>query len=94
VEHGAEINKENEDGTTPLFKAIKSGKKDLEECLVEHGADINKENWNGETPLFNACKSGNKDLVECLVEHGADINKKTGMVKHHYLMHVKVEIKI
>ncbi|KAG4097313.1 ankyrin repeat-containing domain protein [Neocallimastix lanati (nom. inval.)] len=76
IEHGADINKENEDSKTPLFKAIESGNKELIEYLTEHGADINKENEDGKTPLFYVCESGNKDLVKYLVEKGADINKE------------------
>eukprot|EP00833_Pecoramyces_ruminatium_P001633 jgi/Orpsp1_1/1175665/evm.model.c7180000054754.1 len=68
VEHGADINKENKDGKTPLFDAFK--------YLVELGADINKKNKDGYTPLFDACKNGNENLVKYLVEHGADINKE------------------
>jgi len=55
VEHGADINKENIFGEIPLFKACKSGNKDIVEYLVEQveqRANINKENEIGETPLF------------------------------------------
>ncbi|KAL6635599.1 ankyrin repeat-containing domain protein [Neocallimastix sp. 'constans'] len=76
VEHGADINKEYEYGTTVLFNACRNRNKDLVEYLVEHGADINKENKYGETALLIACGSGNIDLVKYLVEHGVDINKK------------------
>ncbi|ORX65883.1 ankyrin, partial [Anaeromyces robustus] len=51
IEHGADINKENEDGKTPLFWACESGNEDLVKYLIDLGADINKENEKGETPL-------------------------------------------
>ena len=95
VEHGADVNKENKYGKGPLFKAIESGNKNLVEYLVEeHKVDINKENWNGETPLLKAIENGEKDLIEYLVDNGADINKRMNVVRHHYLMHAIVGIKI
>ena len=42
VEHGADINKENWVGETPLFKACECGNEDLVSYLIEHGADVNK----------------------------------------------------
>ncbi|KAG4084335.1 hypothetical protein H8356DRAFT_1377915 [Neocallimastix lanati (nom. inval.)] len=53
VEHGADINKENWRGETPLSIAFKIGNKDLVKYLVEHGIDINKDNMFKETPLFD-----------------------------------------
>ena len=76
VEHGIDINKEDLNGETVLFKACESGNKDLVEYLIKYGADINKESEYGETPLFRACDSGNKDLVEYLIELGAYLNKE------------------
>jgi ankyrin repeat protein len=52
VEHGADINKENIYGETPLFYACRSGNKDIVKYLVENGADINKENDINETPII------------------------------------------
>jgi len=86
LKNGTYINKENKNGITPLLYSCISGNKELVEYLLKNGADINKENKNGITPLLYACYSRNKELVEYL--------KKMTMVKHHYLMHVKVEIKI
>ncbi|ORX85834.1 ankyrin, partial [Anaeromyces robustus] len=51
IEHGADINKENRGGETPLFLACRSGNKNLVKYLIDLGADINKENEEGETPL-------------------------------------------
>jgi len=64
VEHGADINKEYEYGTTVLFNACRSRNKDLVEYFVENGTDINKENRNGETVLWIAYENGDYDLVK------------------------------
>ena len=77
VKLGANINKENIVGETPLFEACSSGNEHLVKYLIKLGADINKENNNGKTPLFNACSSGNELLVKYLVELGLNINKET-----------------
>jgi len=77
LEHGADLNKEDSFGETPLFVACRNGDESIVKCLVEHGADINKEKNDGKTPLFNACESGNEAIIKYLVEHGADINKES-----------------
>ncbi|KAL6632445.1 hypothetical protein U3516DRAFT_735774 [Neocallimastix sp. 'constans'] len=46
TKYGADINKENEDGETPLLKAFRNRNKDLVEYLIEHGGDIIKEKWS------------------------------------------------
>ncbi|ORX78888.1 ankyrin, partial [Anaeromyces robustus] len=51
VEQGADLNKEDWKGETPLFNACKSGNETIVEYLVEYGADLNKEDWKGKTPL-------------------------------------------
>ena len=42
VEHGADINKINKKGETPLSKAFDKGHENIIRYLVEHGAYINK----------------------------------------------------
>jgi len=51
----ANINKEDSNGTTPLFKACFKGYINIVKYLVESGARINKENNNSATPIFNPC---------------------------------------
>ena len=50
VEKGANINKENKDGETPLFMAINSGNNELVKYLVKQGADISKEDYYDKIP--------------------------------------------
>ena len=51
VSQGADINKVNKHGDTPLLIAVKNFKVDLVKCLVDLGADVNKANVDGDTPL-------------------------------------------
>jgi len=47
VEHGADVNKENNCGKTPLFIACKSGKDVIAKYLIENGAEVNKKRNKG-----------------------------------------------
>ncbi len=58
MEHGADINKQTDDGETPLYKECKNGHYNVVKYLVEIGADINKRRNNGGTLLFFACGNG------------------------------------
>ncbi|MBO6056260.1 MAG: ankyrin repeat domain-containing protein [Alphaproteobacteria bacterium] len=51
VEHGADINKSNKAGKTPLMIAIEYFDSDLVKFLIELGADVNKADDDGNTPL-------------------------------------------
>ena len=52
MDQGANVNKENNDGETPLFNACKSRNETIEKYLVDHGAVIYKnknairDRWN------------------------------------------------
>ena len=60
MEHGADINKEDANGKTPLYRTCERGKLNRVKYLnlISKGANINKENRFGETPLFGACSTG------------------------------------
>ncbi|ORX75076.1 ankyrin, partial [Anaeromyces robustus] len=84
IEHGANSNKKNKQGITPLICAIKkidrshseSFKKAVIHMLVEHGADINNHGGKGgKTPLIYAIVYENEDIVKYLIENGSNINK-------------------
>ena len=82
VKLGANVNKQYDDGWTPIFKACEEGHYTIVKYLVEHGADINKDDYYSGTPLFYSCNNGHYNIIKYLVEHGADVNKKTIKVKH------------
>jgi len=76
VELGANVNKVNNIGETPLFDACRNGYETIVKNLVTHLADINKENCNGKTPLFFSYGNGYEAIVKYLIKHGANINKE------------------
>ena len=75
VEHGADVTAQDNDGSTPLFKASLNDNVDLMRFLVEHGAEVIAQNKYGSTPLHEASEStrSNLELVQFLVDHGADV---------------------
>jgi len=73
---GADVNAENNNKETPLFKAIFNPviRLLLVGLLIENGADVNKFNIKGEGVLHYAVRLGREDLVSTLVKAGADIS--------------------
>jgi len=69
IEHGLDINKEDNSVKTPFFDACCSGNKDLVEYLINLGSDIHKENKDGETVLFYTYHTRYKNIFEYLIEH-------------------------
>jgi len=81
VEKGADINKKDGFGETPLFAACNitnanENNEKIVKYLIDHGADVNKEGMFKKTPLYVACESRNVNIVKYLIEHGADVNKE------------------
>lgn len=50
IEQGADINRKNRDGATPLHIAVFFGRADVAEVLLEAGADVNVQNKDGLRP--------------------------------------------
>jgi ankyrin repeat protein len=68
------LNKENDQGYTPLMLAAYHGNINAATFLVHHGADLNGESKFG-TPIMAASIKGNKAIVKLLLDNGADPNK-------------------
>lgn len=75
VGEGADINKLNHSGGSPLRIACLKEKTDLMECLLDLGADINQRGpFDGITALMVACCTTNTRAVEILLNKGADMS--------------------
>ncbi len=72
LEHGANVDHENEQGLTPLHWSALNGRSDLAEILIAHGASINqREGYTGKlTPMAMALLMGYDDVVEFMAARG------------------------
>ena len=69
IDRGADVNKADKDGWTPLYWACENGDTDVvEQLLGVPGIDVNKADWSGRTPLHMACEDGHTAVVEQLLE--------------------------
>ena len=72
VSKGADVNKADSQGWTPLQSAARQRHDDLIKLLIELGADVNV----GEpTPLVAAVMRDHVPSIKLLLEHGADMEK-------------------
>jgi ankyrin repeat protein len=75
VEKGCNVNAQNNNGETPLHKAIfnSSVRLMMVDLLLKNGADVNLLNNLGESALHYAVRLGRDDLVSVLLRAGADV---------------------
>ncbi len=79
VENGADVNRADDQGRTPLFRLVRrlvarsysidmigQNYRDTIKCLVNNGADINKTTKTGETAVDLAKKHGNSEVSKYL----------------------------
>lgn len=71
---GADVNKRDEAGNTPLIYACLKSARDLVKLLLDNGADVNLGNQRSRMPLHFAAESGNYQIISMLAEAGADVN--------------------
>ncbi|MGO9093857.1 MAG: ankyrin repeat domain-containing protein [Bryobacteraceae bacterium] len=66
LDHGADMNKRDADGVTPLLSCLWNARWDAALLLVERGADIDVSNSHGTTP--ETCMANGKRLTEEVFE--------------------------
>ena len=74
IEAGADINKADDDGWTPLYVASENGHTAVVRALIKTGANVNKAVNDGSTPLYIAAEQGHEAVVRSLIEAGVDVN--------------------
>lgn len=78
LESGADVNKKNGWGETPLHLAVFEGKGySFIKLLLDYGADVNACSNLGRRPLHCALKAGlnaDKEIINLLVRYGAEID--------------------
>jgi len=73
---GADPNKLDRKGITPLCWAAMAGHEQAARVLLEQGADINGRNQDGATPLHGAVFFAAQPVVDLLLEQGADVGAR------------------
>jgi ankyrin repeat protein len=80
LEHGADANKSNSEGATPLHTVALDPaapqKIQVMDILVKRGANVDAPDKNGMTPLHIAAGTYNKDAVDFLLGSGADPSRR------------------
>ena len=75
---GTDVNTQNEDGLTPLHRAVSAGKfaekKAITKLLIDKGSNVNAMSDDGETPLDVAISNKRTEAADLLRKHGG----KTG----------------
>jgi hypothetical protein len=76
LDAGADCNAKDNDGETPLMRAVMNDSQRAVSRLLDAGADVNAKDNDGETALFDAARSSNTGVVSLLLGAGANVNAK------------------
>ncbi|CAH1784753.1 unnamed protein product, partial [Owenia fusiformis] len=73
------------EGKTPLLKAIECDQEACARALMEYKADVNVQDLQGETGLHYTARSGNETLARLLIDYSIDpdIQNKNGLTALH-----------
>ncbi|KAF5658559.1 ankyrin [Fusarium circinatum] len=74
LEHGSNVNEENEDGWKPLIHLCEINDQELVHTVIEKKARLNDIDRKGLSALSYAVKNNNKDITWLLATKGADVN--------------------
>ena len=86
LDEGADPNRPNRLGVTPLYLAAANGNAEQIDLLVAAGADPSARDSVGETMLMAAVGSGDIHAVEALLAHGVDVNARDTAYEQTALM--------
>ncbi|KAF3653092.1 putative serine/threonine-protein phosphatase 6 regulatory ankyrin repeat subunit C-like [Capsicum annuum] len=81
IAEGANLNGKDQNGWTPLHRAVFKGKIEAVKVLVKHGAKLDVVDYCGYMPLHLALEAGQKDVATYLVAQGAKANLKSFKTK-------------
>ncbi|XP_063914493.1 uncharacterized protein LOC135130947 [Zophobas morio] len=74
LENGAALERTDNTGATPLYRACCSLNDHIVQLLVQKGANCNACTNEGKTPLHHASGQGLDWIIKLLIENGAEIN--------------------
>jgi len=93
LDHGADVDAEDNDRSTPLHVISKYGNVKAARLLLEHGARVEALDNDDSTPLHFALRDETVEVARLLLEHGADINarNKEDRTPRHLLLTMSSE---
>jgi ankyrin repeat protein len=75
LERGADVNKANDEGETPLYWASRNGHLEVVKTLLAAEAEVDKADNVGQTPLHSASYNGHVEVVKTLLAAEAEVDK-------------------
>ena len=72
---GADINKRDPQGYTPLTSAVRLGSLSTTQFLLDHGARVDDPDSDGWTPLLHGILRNDTSVIKAVLAHGANIEK-------------------
>ena len=69
LDKGAEVDRAEKDGVTPLYVSCKNGHFDAARLLLDNGAEVDRANKDGATPMSIAKSWHRSSIVALLEEH-------------------------
>lgn len=76
IDQGADVNCQDDDGSTPLIWASKLSDIEAVKTLLAHGAVPSIKAFDGQTALLNAVFRGDIDILHLLLMSGANPNER------------------
>ncbi len=89
IQKGADINYQDNDGTTPLLTATKGGHLEVVKYLLEQGADLTCKDHYGNNPLEYAIELNKTDIAEILFNNGAYLGEKASPYAKEWLINFR-----
>ena len=74
ITSGSDANLQNQEGTSPLIRAVQCQNLEVVECLLGNGVDIHAQTGEGKSALTFAVEITNKDIVTVLLRYHSDVN--------------------
>ena len=74
LDHRANVDLQDDRGSTPLHLATHRMRQEAVQLLLEHGANIALRDDKGQTPLHEAAQRSHLGILQLILDHDADVN--------------------